>query len=71
MDILGAANFKSGDFRSRDFLNNMSQQLNHGRFQKTILAFAKALDTTTASKYSNKLPCRLQHQNTIVYPVES
>ena len=55
MDILGAANFKSGDFRSRDFLNNMSQQLNHGRFQKTMLAFA----------------IQLQHQNTpINYPVD-
>jgi len=38
-------------------------QLNQGRFQKTILAYAKALDTTTASKCYNSLPYRVHlHQ---------
>ena len=34
-------------------------QLNQGRFQKTILAYAKPLDTTTAPKCYNNSPCKV------------
>jgi len=43
-------------------LPTYTMQLNYGRFQKTILAFAKTLDTTAASKCYNSLPDRVIRQ---------